>query len=160
MASTSHLDRSTRRASATAVIAAPAQQIFDVLADPRMHPVIDGGETVRGALDDVPERLSLGATFGMSVRRVWGYHIENTVVEWDEPNLIAWRHWAGHRWRYELRVLPGDTGTAVKETFDWSTSRFPWALEWAGYPARNLHGIVGTLDRLASVVAARGGTPA
>ena len=49
--------------------------------------------------------VKLGATFGMSVRRVWGYHIENTVVEWDEPNLIAWRHWAGHRWRYELRAL-------------------------------------------------------
>jgi len=83
------IDRQARRASATALIPAPAQAIFDVLADPRMHPVIDGGETVRRALDGVPTRLSLGATFSMSVRRVLGYHIANTVMEWDEPHLIA-----------------------------------------------------------------------
>lgn len=148
------IDRHARRASATAFIPAPAQAIFDVLADPRMHPVIDGGETVRRALDGVPTRLSLGATFSMSVRRVLGYHIENTVMEWDEPHLIAWRHWAGHRWRYALREVPG--GTEVTETFDWSTSRFPWALELAGYPARNLQGIVGTLERLTAVLAERG----
>ena len=149
-----NFDPDARRASATAMIPAPSQAIFDVLADPQMHPVIDGGETVRRALSGVPARLSPGATFSMSVRRVWSYHIQNTVVEWDEPHLIAWRHWAGHRWRYELRDVPG--GTEVTETFDWSTSRFPWALERAGYPARNLEGIVGTLERLSAVVADRG----
>ena len=149
-----NLDRRTRRASASVIIAAPAQRIFDVLADPQMHPVIDGGETVRRALEGNPARLFLGAKFGMSVRRVLGYHIENTVVEWDEPRLIAWRHWAGHRWRYELQEVPG--GTEVKETFDWSTSLMPWALQAAGYPGRNLAGIVGTLERLAVAVADRG----
>jgi uncharacterized protein YndB with AHSA1/START domain len=151
---TTKLDRDARRASATAIISAPAQAVFDVVADPQMHPVIDGGQTVRRALEGVPTRLSMGVKFSMSVRRVWGYHIENTVVEWDEPHLIAWRHWAGHRWRYQLKDVPG--GTEVTETFDWSTSLFPWALERGGYPARNLEGIVGTLERLAAVVAERG----
>ena len=50
------IDRKARRASATSLIPAPAQAIFDVLADPRMHAVIDGGETVRRALDGVPAR--------------------------------------------------------------------------------------------------------
>jgi uncharacterized protein YndB with AHSA1/START domain len=155
---TTNLDRDARRASATRIIPAPEQAIFDVLADPEMHPVIDGGQTVRRALAGNPARLSSGATFSMSVRRVWGYHIENTVVEWDEPHLIAWRHWAGHRWRYELREAA--SGTEVTETFDWSTSLMPWALERAGYPARNLEGIVATLERLAAVVADRGASTA
>jgi hypothetical protein len=144
------IDREMHRAWASRVIPAPPQAIFDVLADPAMHPRIDGGGTVQRALPGVPERLHPGARFAMSMR--WGsaYRIRNTVVEWDEPYLIAWRHWGGHRWRYELRI--GEGGTEVVETFDWSTSLQPFFIEKVGFPQRNLPGMVATLERLDRVV--------
>ena len=49
------------------------------------------------------------------------YLTKNTVVEYDEDRLIAWRHLGKHRWRYELEPVEG--GTKVTETFDWSTAR-------------------------------------
>lgn len=149
---TTDLDQATRRACASAVIAADRRVIFDILADPAMHPSIDGGQTVRAPLANNPRRLSMGATFGMSMRRLAPYRIRNTVVEWDEPRLLAWRHFGGHRWRYELSPATG--GTLVTETFDWSTSHRPRFIERAGYPERNLRGMAATLDRLAALAAA------
>jgi hypothetical protein len=102
------------------LIAAPPEKIFDVLADPSEHPVIDGSGTVKSARGDQPARLSLGAKFGMSMRLGIPYVIQNTVVEFEEGRLIAWRHFGGHRWRYELE--PVDGGTRVRETYDWSTA--------------------------------------
>jgi uncharacterized protein YndB with AHSA1/START domain len=102
------------------LIAAPPEKIFDVLADPSEHPVIDGSGTVKRARGDQPARLSLGAKFGMSMRLGIPYVIQNTVVEFEEGRLIAWRHFGGHRWRYELE--PVDGGTRVRETYDWSTA--------------------------------------
>jgi len=46
------------------VIAAPADRIFDLLADPARHHDIDGSGSVRDAKDG-PARLELGAKFGM-----------------------------------------------------------------------------------------------
>ena len=150
---TTDLDLRGRRASASVVIPATAQAIFDILADPAMHPRIDGGGTVHAPLRGNPSRLSPGARFGMSMRRVAPYPIRNTVVEWDEPRLIAWRHFGGHRWRYVL--VPVEGGTRVTETFDWSTSLRPRFIERAGYPRRNLRGMAATLDRLAALAAER-----
>ncbi len=147
------LDRAGRTASASVVIRASPQAIFDILADPAMHPRIDGGRTVRAPLRGNPPRLFPGARFGMSMRRVAPYPIRNTVVEWDEPVLIAWRHFGGHRWRY--RLVPVAGGTLVTETFDWSTSLRPGFIERAGYPERNLRGMDATLERLAALVGGR-----
>ena len=44
------------------------------------------------------------------------YRITNTVVEFEPDARIAWRHFAGHRWRYELEAVDG--GTRVTESFD------------------------------------------
>lgn len=51
------------------VDAAP-QTVFDLLADPRQHPVLDGSGTLRGSLVG-PDRLGPGSRFGMSMR-YWG----------------------------------------------------------------------------------------
>jgi hypothetical protein len=74
------------------------------------------------------------------------YGITNEVVEFEEGRLIAWRHFGGHRWRWELEPVEG--GTKVTETFDWSTSRSPVALEVMRIPARNRRAIEATLERL------------
>ena len=102
-------------------IAASPQAIFSVLADPAQHHVIDGSGYVGAPLRDSPERLALGATFGMHMRFGVPYRIENSVVEFEEPTRIAWRHFGGHIWRYVLQS--GDGGTLVTKTFDATTGR-------------------------------------
>ncbi len=128
------------------VINAPAQQIFDILADPSRHPEIDGSGTVKKGSSG-PTRLSKGATFGMDMRIVVPYKIKNTVEEFDEPTQIAWRHAGHHRWRYELRPIDANT-TEVIETFDGSTARFPPALNVMNAYENNQKAILKTLVRL------------
>lgn len=140
-----------RQVSAERVVAAPAERVFEVLADPAQHPAIDGSGSVRASRTAEPERLALGARFGMSMRIGLPYAITNVVVEFEEGRRIAWRHFGGHRWRWELEPVDGGR-TRVTETFDWSTSHAPWLLELAGAPARNRRAIEATLDRLADYV--------
>ena len=135
-----------RKISTSRVIAADRQALFDIVADPTMHPVIDGSGTVTGAREGLPERLHEGARFGMDMKAGTKYRITNTVVEFVEGERIAWRHMSGHRWRYEFRDADG--GTEVVETFDWSTAKAKLALELAGFPQRNLAGMEATLARL------------
>jgi len=76
-------------------VAADPQAIFDLLADPSTHSLIDGSGTVRGSNDDLPDRLKLGSKFSMSMKMGVPYKMTNEVVEFDEPSLIAWRHMGG-----------------------------------------------------------------
>ena len=138
-------------------IDAPAQVIFDVLADPAQHARFDGSGTVQGTLTS-PDRLALGSTFGMSMRIGMPYRIENTVVEFEEGRLIAWRHFNGHRWRYQLDPIDANA-TLVTETFDGSTARFPPALLLINAYANNQTAVLKTLVRLKELVES-GGVPA
>jgi uncharacterized protein YndB with AHSA1/START domain len=133
------------------VVDAPAGRIFDLLADPANHPLIDGSGSVRASRGSGPRRLELGSRFGMDMRLGLPYRIRNTVVEFEPDRLIAWRHFNGHRWRWQLEDL-GDGRTEVTETFDWSTALWPRSIELLGFPARNRRGIEATLRRLAEVV--------
>ena len=54
--------------SRSTIVPAPAQMIFDLLADPRRHNEIDGSGSVQSAQINAPERLSLNATFGMQMK--------------------------------------------------------------------------------------------
>ena len=136
------------RVTASTTIAAPPAVVFAILADPRQHSRIDGSGSVRGSVSG-PERLERGAEFGMDMK-LFGlpYKISNRVVEFEDGRLIAWRHFGGHRWRYEL--TPVDGGTEVSETFDFSMYPFVGAtlIRLAGFPERNRRGIVETLVRL------------
>ena len=138
---------SPRTVSDSVVVAATPEQVFDLLADPRRHPELDGSGTVKGAVRG-PSRLSLGATFGMRMRIGMPYLIRNTVVEFEENRRIAWRHFGRHIWRYELEPVSG--GTRVTETFDWNGALSPRALELTKVPQANLRGITATLEQLRS----------
>ena len=139
---------STRLVSASTTVAAPPDVVFAILADPRQHPRIDGSGTLQGTISG-PDRRTKGATFGMDMK-MFGlpYKIRNRVVELEEDRRIAWRHFGGHRWRYEL--TPVDGGTRVTETFDYSRYNRFWAkgIEVTGFPERNRRGIEETLVRL------------
>lgn len=137
-----------RVVSESVTIPAAPEAIFEILADPRRHPEIDGSGTLRGRATG-PARLSHGEEFGMDMRLgPLRYRIRNRVVEFEEGRRIAWRHLGGHRWRFVLE--PGEAGTRVTESFDYS--RFPWwsatFIELLRYPARNRAGIRATLARL------------
>ena len=134
--------------SVSRVIPAPAQAIFDLLADPKMHPVIDGGGTVQSPRGDNPERLSLGAKFGMNMKLGAPYPILNTVVEFEEGTRIGWCHFAKNVWRYELE--PVDGGTCVTETFDPTGAPFGIAtgVRLLGFGRRNRPAMEKTLERI------------
>jgi len=139
-----------RRISVSRTIAAPAERIFDVLADPAMHARIDGSDTVLDSTEGQP-RLRLGARFGMKMRIAVPYNISNEVVEFEEGRRLAWRHFGHHIWRYELEPVEG--GTKVTESFDMTTAKSPLMLRLLRAPQRNRESIRATLERLAAVVA-------
>ena len=132
--------------SRTAVVNAPAQVIFDLLADPRRHNEVDGSGSVQHARVDAPARLELGSTFGMSMKIGVPYNITNTVVEFEEGRRIAWRHFGGHIWRYILEPVEG--GTRVTEEFDWNGSKSPIMLRVMNAPRNNAKSIEKTLQHL------------
>ena len=147
------------RVSAERVVPAPPQRVFDLLADPRRHPELDGSGTVRTALEG-PERLYRGATFAMRMNLGGPYEMTNTVVEFEEGRRIAWQprptnRWAalligGRVWRYELE--PVEDGTRVRETWDITHERVPAALlAMRRLTARNMDK---TLERLEQRVSA------
>jgi hypothetical protein len=135
--------------SETRVIDASPQRLFDIVADPAMHPVIDGSGTVKALRDGSPARLALGATFGMDMHLGSTYKITNTVVEFEEGRRIAWRHFNGHLWRYTFE--PAEGGTKVTEQWDASKVWNRAGLVLTGFRRRNREGIVKTLQRLSEV---------
>ena len=132
-------------------IAATPEAIFEILATPAMHSVIDGSGTVKGAQPRGPERLSAGAKFGMEMNVKVDYKILNTVCEFEEGRRIAWRHFYGHVWRYILEPATAADGTArtkVTEQWDARAVRGRFFLRLAGYLRRHPVSIEETLARL------------
>ena len=121
--------------SATTVVDASPQEVFEFLRQPANHSIISGDHTVTGATSG-PERLTLGDKFGMAMKIGLPYRIRNTVSELEEDRRIAWHHPGKHVWRWELEPA-GEGKTTVTETFDMSTAVFPPALRLVGYPKRH-----------------------
>ena len=86
--------------SARIVINAPAEKIFAILSNPRRHKEIDGSNTIQENISG-PDKLFLGSKFGMKMHLGVNYRIVNTVTEYQENSLIAWRHVGRWIWRYE-----------------------------------------------------------
>jgi uncharacterized protein YndB with AHSA1/START domain len=109
------------------LISAPPGRIFDLLADPSRHHEIDGSGAVRQPRSN-PQRLTLGATFVMSMKMGIAYSTVSTVVEFEEDRRIAWQtfstinwiaRWGGGRiWSYDLHPDRSGTRTLVRETWD------------------------------------------
>lgn len=131
-------------------IDAPARRIFDLLADPQMHSVIDGSRSVQRAISG-PRRLYNGAKFGMAMRIKVPYRITNEVVAFEEDRVIAWRHFMKWEWRYELTPLDHDK-TLVREYFDARPSRSRRWVEFTGALRANPIMIAKTLVRLKEYV--------
>lgn len=140
--------------SVSKFIAADRQTLFDVIAEPAQHPVIDGSGSVKATRTGGPQRLSLGSKFAMDMHIGANYKILNTVVEFDEPNVIAWRHFNGHVWRYRFTEVAG--GTEVTEEWDARPANSRLLLVLMRFPQRNRAGMIATLDRLGELVSTAG----
>jgi uncharacterized protein YndB with AHSA1/START domain len=141
------------------VIPAPADQIFGLIADPAMHPRIDGSGTVKQAKGGDGQPLALGSSFGMSMKLGVGYSMVNTVVEFEKDRRIAWqarppgvmgKFTAGRIWRYELEPVAG--GTRVVESWDVSQDHQRRLLKLGPLPERTRAGMEKTLERIEQLV--------
>jgi hypothetical protein len=131
--------------SATGFVPASADTIFDFLRHPSNHAALSGDGSVRGVTAG-DEALQLGSKFGMKMKVGIPYRVSSKVVEFEQDRTIAWCHFGGHRWRWELEPIEG--GTRVTETFDMSTAKFPPALRVAGYPKRHEDNVADSVRNL------------
>lgn len=142
-----------RVVSATREIAASAETIFELIADPARQPEWDGNDNLDSA--DPGQRVrAAGKVFRMRLTHN-GAVRENHVEEFEEGRRIAWRPAEpgatppGHLWRWELEPL-GEDRTRVTHTYDWTTLNDEKRLT----RARNTTAakLAASLDRLAALV--------
>src|SRR5271170_3768499 len=109
-------------------IAAPAADIFEVLADPNRHPEFDGSEMLRpGARNKVI--VGIGDVFvtKMYFEAMGDYERHNRIIVFEADRCIAWEPGNpelarnGSRWRFDL-TPDGSNSTVVTETYDCADS--------------------------------------
>jgi uncharacterized protein YndB with AHSA1/START domain len=111
-----------RVVSASRLIEAEPEEIFELIADPAQQPRWDGNDNLAEAPAGQRVRRT-GDVFTM--RLTQGSVRENHVVEFMGGYLIAWmpaepgQEPPGHLWRWELAAA-GLTGTWVTCTYDWT----------------------------------------
>ncbi len=106
------------------VINKPADQIFNFIANPANHQLMDGSGMVKAKISG-PSKLFLGAKFGMKMKQGIPYAIKNQVIEFQEAKSIAWQHILHNVWRYELREID-EQSTEVIESWDARNARSMW----------------------------------
>ena len=138
-------------AAARITIDAPARVIFDLVANPAAHQRFDGSGTVKKAISG-PERLYLGARFGMAMKIKVPYRIKNTVVAFEENKKITWCHLMKWTWCYELQAITPNQ-TVVTESFDASEipSFAKWWLKKTGAMDHNPRWMAKSLVKLKSI---------
>lgn len=104
-----------------------AQDIFDFIAQPKNHSLMDGSSMVKGVIAG-PTKLFLGAKFGMRMEQGIPYVISNQVIEFKEGESIAWQHMLHNVWRYELKKVD-EKMTEVTESWDARTARGLWLIK-------------------------------
>ncbi|MFP5071546.1 SRPBCC family protein [Pseudonocardia nantongensis] len=134
-------------------IAAGAERLFELVADPAQQPRWDGNDNLAEAAANQRVR-GTGETFAMTLTHD-GAVRENHVVEFEEGRRIAWlpaepgQEPPGHLWRWEFEPL--DAGhTRVRHTYDWSGLTDPTRFDRAR--ATTADRLRASLDRLAGIV--------
>lgn len=150
----------------TATINAPADVVFNVLADPSTHEAIDGTGWVRQPLDG-KHLTETGQIFRMAMYHDnhpdKDYEMANRVEVFDPPRAIAWQpgqgpdnanlEYGGWVWRYDIKPVD-PAQTEVTLTYDWSKVA-PYLRDHIQFPPFDLQHLDNSLKHLAEVVAAR-----
>lgn len=148
-------DATLRVVSASRDISAPAQAIFELIADPTRQPQWDGNDNLAEAPEGQRVRAS-GVMFHMFLSHD-GSLRENHVVEFEEGRLIAWRPSEpssappGHLWRWEVEPIDA-ARTRVTHTYDWTQLTDEKRLRRA--QATTAENLGASLDRLAALAEA------
>ncbi len=119
--------------SASIEVDAPADEVFDFIARPDNHVRLDGSGTVKGVLRPGKRLSRRGQRFTMRMRWVVPYIVTSKVSEFEEGRLIAWNHFAQHRWRWEVEDL-GEGRSRITETFDASRAPLKRTYDRIGFP--------------------------
>jgi len=138
-----------RIVSATRVISADADRIFELIADPSRQPSWDGNNNLASSAPG--QRVHrVGDVFKTTLTN--GALRENHVVEFIEGSKIAWcpaeprKQPPGHLWRWELNPINA-TLTSVTHTYDWTALTDSSRLEWARSTTPDM--LRESMDRLA-----------
>lgn len=136
--------------SASAVVAAPAAEVFAFICTPANHAEISGDDSVKGVTHGPDQLTALGDKFGEKMK-MYGipYRISNKVVEFEADALVAWCHPGKHRWRWTVEAIDA-TSCRVTETFDMSTSSLKPALKLLGYPASHQDNVEASVANVAA----------
>jgi len=109
-------------------IDAPAEVIFELLANPDRHPEFDGPEMLRqGASNEVI--VGVGEVFvtKMHFTAMGDYEMHHRIVAFEVNRCIAWEpgnpelERNGSRWRFDLSP-DGPDASVVTETYDCTDS--------------------------------------
>lgn len=140
-----------RIVTASRVIQAQAQEVFELIADPAQQPRWDGNDNL--ASSPPGHRVhAIGEVFTTTLST--GAERTNHVVEFVEGRRIAWlpsepgQQPPGHVWRWEVEPL-GDGRTEVTHTYDWTALTDPQRLPRA--QATGEPQLRASLDRLAAL---------
>ncbi len=148
--------------SVSRTIEVAAGKLFDLVAQPANHPLIDGSGMLREASGGVISGVGDVFTMTMHNDEMGDYEMANYVVEYEPGRRIGWEpvlkaasrpeDQAGigdrseHRWSFEFTPL-GATSTLVTETYD--CSRAPdWLRKAVKGGARWIGSMTVTLERL------------
>lgn len=139
-------DLGPKRVAVRAKVAAPADELWALLANPHRHHEIDGSGTVRPEVIG-PRELQTGDRFRVRMK-MFGvpYAITSRVVESQPGRAVEWEHPGKHSWRWEFAPLDDGT-TEVTEIFDYTASRIGRILERTAAD-RNRRAMHGSLKRL------------
>jgi hypothetical protein len=162
----------SNRATVTALIAAPADAIFVIVANPGRHAELDGSGMVKAAPDAIPltavgqtfdiemDRRPLGDTANTQqlqwlVREVPDYMVRCTVTQLISSRLIEWnvavagKHPGGHVWGWRIELL-SDGACLVSHYCDWTniSDELRASFRWPVVPADRLRRSLENLDRM------------
>jgi uncharacterized protein YndB with AHSA1/START domain len=153
----------SRKIQVSAVVDAPAADIFALLCDPDRHPDLDGSGMLRGLVDGQP-LLAIGQRFTMDMHQdAFGdYRMVNAVTAYVPDARIGWEprldpgcelaaklgdmEVGGHTFTFDLR----EVGTEVTETYEWMSVKDEKFL--ALFPVVSEDDLKGSLARLEQAV--------
>lgn len=142
------IDAALKVVSAEIEIAAPASEIFELIADPARQPEWDGNDNL-GTAAQGQRPTSAGGSFITTLTK--GMDRENHIVAFEEGRLIAWKPSEvdgepfGQKWTWEIEAA-GERSSLVRQTYDWTELRDPLRLPRA--QSTTSENLLASLERL------------
>ena len=124
------IDPALKVVTAEIDIAAPAEAVFELIADPQRQPEWDGNDNLGSAVDGQRIREA-GTSFITTLTK--GVDRENHIVDFVEGRRIAWKPSEvggepfGQKWVWEIEPI-GDESCRARQTYDWTELRDPQRL--------------------------------